>query len=188
MYIIAGKHRRRKIQIPNGHQLRPSTGQLREALFNILQHWPDFNLQGARVADLCCGSGALGLEALSRGAAKIVFIDQHPQAIACAKENVMRFGEIANAEFICCDSTRLPKAHAPCDLVLMDPPYRQPELVQTALSSLQLQGWLGPETIIVLEEDSRTTAALPGWEVLDDRTYGRSRLRIVRFIPCLEIQ
>lgn len=185
MRIIAGKHRGRRLQVPR-ENVRPTAERVREALFNILAHgidWPGFD--GASVLDTFAGTGACGLEALSRGAEHATFIDVDPGALLAIRRNVAGIGEAWNAAMLKLDATRLPTppgaACAPCRLAFLDPPY-DTGLAVPALQCLATRHWLAPGAIAVVEVGAREPfAPPPGFEVLDERTHGKARLVFLRF-------
>src|SRR5205085_9079060 len=127
--IVGGRHRGRSIAAPEGTTTRPTANRARESLFNILMHagWGTDGtspLIGARALDAFAGSGALGIEALSRGAAHATFLDNDATAIRLIGENLRKIGEAANARVIRADATRPPTAREGCALAFLDPPYR----------------------------------------------------------------
>lgn len=188
MRVIAGKHKGRNIETTkdNSNSLRPTTGVAREALFNILSHGQFVEdgkklLDGARVLDLFCGSGALAIESLSRGAGYAVFIDIEKKHLDIARKNIEKIGESANSAFIRADSSNPPPAHVPCNLVFIDPPYNK-GMAQTTLANLVKGNWLAKNAVLVIETARKEDVTLPqGFEELEDRTYGNSRMRIVRW-------
>ena len=185
MRIVAGKHRGRPIEAPPGEAIRPTSDRAREALFNILVHRflrEDGTpvLQGARILDAFAGTGALGLEALSRGAAHASFMDKDPQAVLAIGANLRRLGENKNADVLRCDAANPPPARQGCDIALLDPPYRS-GLAGPALAALQRQGWLKPAALISFEEAAKEPfSPPPGFAVLDERRYGAGKLIFLR--------
>jgi len=121
--IVGGRHRGRPLAAPPGRIARPTADRAREALFNILAHAGDFDLDGAVVADVFAGSGALGFEALSRGADHVFFLETHPAAVAAIRANAATLGEEARVTILRGDATRPPPAARACDLAVLDPPY-----------------------------------------------------------------
>lgn len=184
--IIAGKHRGRNIETLPGKEIRPTTGMTREAVFNILMHGQfggeNSPLVGKRVVDLFCGTGALGFEALSRGAAHVSFIDQNPKALDLARKTATAFGESKNTVFIRSDSTHVPKAHLACSLAFVDPPYEK-GMAEKGLDSLVHGHWLEDGAIIVVEQAKKETLKLPTCIVLlDERVYGITRISILKYV------
>src|SRR5204863_5144267 len=153
MRIVGGRLRGRALAAPKSLTIRPSADRLRESLFNILVHAYDDPTAGARVLDLFAGTGALGLEALSRGAAFALFVDQSAEARALIRENVAALGLGGVTRIFRRDATRLGAAHPvePFSLVFLDPPYRA-GLAEKALAAARDGGWLKPGALIVVEE------------------------------------
>ncbi|MEM8592649.1 MAG: 16S rRNA (guanine(966)-N(2))-methyltransferase RsmD [Pseudomonadota bacterium] len=180
MRIIAGKWRGQPLT-PVGKgdaaaHLRPTSDRVREALFSMITS--RVNLDGIRVLDLFAGTGALGLEALSRGAFHATFVDQGRKAQTLIRANIARL-RAANAELIGTDATRLPHGQ-PADLIFLDPPYGK-ELGAPALASAQAQGWITPDALIVWE-DSRPQSA-PGFTELTSRRYGDTAITLLEPAP-----
>ncbi len=137
-------------------------------------------LAGARALDAFAGTGALGLEALSRGAAFVTFMENQAAALAACRNNIDLLEETARSQALRCDVLRPPPAPAPCDLVLMDPPYNQ-GLAGPALAAIEAAGWLAPGALAVVELMAKEPLALPeGFETLDERKYGKARLVFLR--------
>ena len=183
MRIIGGEHRGATIRTPRGRDTRPTTDRVREALFNVLTHADcALPLSGARVLDLFAGSGALGLEALSRGAGFALFVDTDAKARAAIRDNLMRLGLQGRAKIWRHDATRMGRCAPmpPFDLALLDPPYGQ-GLGERALRALHAGGWLKPDALVVLEESARSAVTPPApFELLDVRTYGDTALHFLR--------
>jgi 16S rRNA (guanine966-N2)-methyltransferase len=183
--IVGGRHRGRTIATPEGLSTRPTSSRAREALFNILVHanWRQDGtspLIDARVLDAFAGSGALGLEALSRGAAHATFLDNDPAAIKLIGENLRKLGETAAAKVVRGDAIRPPPAREACDLVFLDPPYRS-GFAQPALVALAAAGWLKSDAIATIElANTEDLLPPPGFEALDERRYGAAKIVILR--------
>jgi 16S rRNA (guanine966-N2)-methyltransferase len=182
MRIVAGLYRGRALVAPKGHSTRPTADHARQALFNVLEHasWAR-SLAGARVLDLFAGSGALGLEALSRGAASCLFIDTDRDARAAIAGNLASLGLADRAAVEGVDATRLGPAPAgpSFDLAFLDPPYNR-SLVEAALDRLRRNGWLAAEAIIVVERGaSEPPLRLTEFESLDARTWGAARVHFL---------
>jgi len=186
--VIAGNHRGRRLEAPAGDAVRPTADRTREAVFNILAHagWgPDGSsaLSGATVLDAFCGSGALGLEALSRGAAACAFLDSSQEALNCVRRNLATLREEARASLIRGDALTPPAAREPASLAFLDPPYGR-DLPGPALTALARQGWFAPGALIVVETAARDALPTPPFlELLDERSY---RLTTIRFLRCRE--
>lgn len=181
MRVVAGTHRGRALATPANDAIRPTSDRVREAVFNILAHGiNEFALDGARVIDLFAGTGALGIEALSRGAAHCVFVEMSAEGRGLIRENVEALGLGGRTRIFRRDATRLGTAGtiAPFDLVFADPPYGK-GLGEAALRSARDGGWLVPGALAVLEEAASARLDLDGFLVLDERHYGDT---IVRFI------
>lgn len=191
MRIVGGRHRGRPLQAPEGSDVRPTADRARESLFNILEHGR-FSadgispLRGAHVLDAFAGTGALGLEALSRGAARLVAMDNAADAIACIRANARALGELARVTLFQCDAARpapppAGPAGTPCSLVFLDPPYKS-GLGPAALAALAGAGWIAPGAICVLELDKAEHGLAPeGFTILDERRYGKAKLVFLRF-------
>lgn len=176
MRIVGGSHKGRRLAAPSGRDTRPTADRAREALFNILAHSPLVELDGALVVDAFAGSGALGLEALSRGAAHAWFLERHAPALAALAANVADLGEGARATIVRGDATRPPQAAQPCALALLDAPYER-DLSAPCLSALAAKGWLAPQALAVVEVAAREAFVAPdGFAMMDERTYGAARL------------
>ena len=181
MRIIAGRHRGRVLLAPQGNSTRPTADRVREALFNILAHGEEPPLRDARVLDAFAGSGALGFEALSRGAAHITFLENEPSAYAIIHANAKKMTAEALVAIQRVDVTSPPKARQPFDFVLMDPPYKS-GLGKTALAALYAQGWIAPHSLVVVEVAAGEAFAspVPALTITDERTYGAARLVFLR--------
>jgi len=183
MRIVGGRLCGRALAVPRSQAIRPTAERLREALFNILVHAYGDPVAGARVLDLFAGTGALGLEALSRGAEFALFIDDAAAARALLRENVAALGLGGVARIFRRDATRLGGAQAlsPFSLVFLDPPYGQ-GLAEKALLSAHAGGWMAPGALVVVEEAVKAAFAAPaGFEELERRAYDDTELRILRY-------
>jgi 16S rRNA (guanine966-N2)-methyltransferase len=181
MRIIGGKFRGKALSSPEDDSIRPTADRVRESVFNILASRLGPNLDGLRVLDLFAGTGALGLEALSRGAAHVVFVDTGAEARGLIRDHIEAFGAGGVTKLLRRDATALGPAGTmgPVDLAFLDPPYGQ-GLGEQALLSLQEGGWLKPETLVVLEEGSDVEVTLPAGFVLDDRReYGAAAVHFI---------
>ncbi|TCM75467.1 16S rRNA (guanine(966)-N(2))-methyltransferase RsmD [Rhodovulum steppense] len=184
MRIIAGRYRGLRLASvgkgdPAAH-LRPTADRVRESLFNILTHGSHGDpVTGARVLDLFAGTGALGLEALSRGAVQVSFVENGARGAALIRENVAKCRAEAGTALIRCDATRLEAcAGAPFDLVFLDPPYGK-GLGERALVSALAGGWIAPGALIVWEEAAAVSPPA-GLAKLDARRYGETVITILR--------
>ena len=180
MRIIAGKFKGRTLATPSSQAVRPTSDRLRESIFNILTHAHDDVIEGARVLDLFAGTGALGIEALSRGAAHALFVDDSTEGRGLLRENVERLGLGGVTKVFRRDATKLGPCHphAPFSLVFCDPPYRK-GLGEQALAAARAGGWLLPDAMIVFEEAAEAAVTLPeGFEEVDRRAYGDTQIII----------
>jgi 16S rRNA (guanine966-N2)-methyltransferase len=183
MRIVGGKHKGHSLAAPKGQTTRPTSDRVREAIFNILAHGiEDFQLEGARVLDLFAGTGAMGLEALSRGARFCQFVDDSAEARGLIGRNADALGLIGRCKVWRRDATRLgPCAPAaPFDLVFADPPYDK-GLAMKALSALAAGSWIAPGGVAVIEESDRVKVELPKeLDEIDRRLYGETQVIIGR--------
>jgi len=185
MRIVGGRLRGRPLAPPRSQAIRPSADRLREALFNILVHGYGDPISGARVLDLFAGTGALGLESLSRGARFALFIDDAPQARALIRDNIAALGLGGAARIFRRDATKLGEAGPvdPFSLVFLDPPYRE-GLAERALAAARNGGWLVPEALAVVEEATDARFAPPaGFIEAERRRYDDSELILLRAAP-----
>lgn len=174
MRIIAGTARGRKLSAPEGRDVRPTSDKVRGAIFNALQ--ARGVLQGAQVLDVFCGSGALGLEALSRGAAHAAFIDNSKVSIDFAKENAKALGFSDKASFIFSDSEKLKTPPQKFSLVFLDPPYNK-NLVLPVLAKLSDGGWLEDDAVCVIEAEKSFKGIIPPpYQTLDEKVYGDTKV------------
>ena len=183
--IVGGIHRGRRLIAPPGETVRPTSDRAREALFNILSHGrfaaSGLPVAGRPVLDAFAGTGALGLEALSRGASAAAFIENGREALAALRRNVAVLGEEDRAHVIAGDATRPPRAGLVCAVAFLDPPYRS-GLAAPSLSALAASGWLAPDALAVVEVAAREELpALAGFVVIDERIYGAARLVFLRY-------
>ena len=183
MRIIGGRLRGRAIEAPKSQAIRPTADRLRESLFNILAHAYGDPCPGARVLDLFAGTGALGLEAISRGAAFALFVDDGAEARALIRANVESLGLGGVTKIFRRDATKLGTAHPnePFSLVFLDPPYRQ-GLAEKALQSAREGGWLLPGALIVVEEAIDMFRSPPGFKEIERRAYDDTEFTFLRRI------
>lgn len=184
MRIVAGELRGRVIRTPDGPDVRPTSDRARQAIFNILEHAPwSHGLEGQRVIDVFAGSGAMGLEALSRGAVKCLFLDLAETSLAAVRANVAALGLEDRAHLTRQDASRLGPRHEHrprFDLAFLDPPYGK-DLAQPTLACLRDGSWLKPEAIVVLERGAgEAEIETPGFELLDQRRYGAAQVLFLR--------
>ena len=186
MRIVSGEFRGKSIVTPAGATTRPTSDRARQAVFNILEHaaWSK-GLRGSRVIDLFAGSGALGFEALSRGAAFCLFVETDEAARGAIRQNVEAMGLFGQTRVHRRDATDLgqrPGADGPAfDLAFLDPPYAR-GLGETALGRLADGGWLAPGALVVFERGAdEPDLEAPGYQELDARTYGAAKVWFLRF-------
>ena len=182
MRIVGGRLRGRNLAAPRSDAIRPTSDRLRESVFNILAHAYADPVTGARVLDLFAGTGALGIEALSRGAAFALLIDDGAEARALIRQNIDALGLGAVTRVFRRDATKLGPAHPvePFSLVFLDPPYRK-GLGERALGSLRDGGWLTPDALIVVEEAADAGFVAPaGFTELERRAYDDTVVFVLR--------
>jgi 16S rRNA (guanine966-N2)-methyltransferase len=182
MRVVGGSLRGRTLAGPKSAAIRPTADRLRESLFNIFAHAYGDPVSGARVLDLFAGTGALGIEALSRGASFALLIDQSAEARALLRENVTALGLGGASRIFRRDATKLGPAHPlePFSLAFLDPPYGQ-GLAQQALASARDGGWFAPGALIVVEEAAKAQFAVPqGFSELERRAYDDTQLIFFR--------
>ncbi|MBI1359506.1 MAG: 16S rRNA (guanine(966)-N(2))-methyltransferase RsmD [Alphaproteobacteria bacterium] len=185
MRIVGGKFRGRAIRTPEGKTTRPTSDRTRESIFNVLAHadWAP-SLEGARVIDAFAGSGALGFEAISRGAAFCLFVETESSARGCIRDNIETFQLFGCTRIHRRSAVDLgPKpagVGAPFDVVFMDPPYAY-NLVPPALEQLVRGAWITADALVIAETGAEEPAPeTAGWTVLDERIYGAARVRFLR--------
>jgi 16S rRNA (guanine966-N2)-methyltransferase len=184
MRIVGGQFKGRAIAAPAGHDTRPTSDRAREAMFNILAHaqW-SAGIVGRRVLDLFAGSGALGLEAMSRGAAFALFVETDAGARGAIRDNVEALGLFGATRIHRRDATDLGVKPAglgePFDLVFLDPPYGK-GLGETAMARLAPGGWIGPDALIVFECGADESPSTPDFERLDTRDYGAAKVLFLK--------
>ncbi|HEY4203035.1 MAG TPA: 16S rRNA (guanine(966)-N(2))-methyltransferase RsmD [Devosiaceae bacterium] len=181
MRIIAGKFRGKQLLSPSDDSIRPTSDRARESVFNILASRLGPQLDGKRVLDLFAGTGALGLEALSRGAAHVIFVDTGAEARGLIRDHIEAFGAGGVTKLLRRDATDLGAAGTmgPMQLVFLDPPYGK-GLAEQALASLRDGGWLAPDAVLVVEESAEIELAVPeGFTLEDRRIYGAAAVHIL---------
>ncbi|MGM4926272.1 16S rRNA (guanine(966)-N(2))-methyltransferase RsmD [Tardiphaga sp. 804_B3_N1_9] len=184
MRVVGGRLKGRNIASPTTQAIRPTADRLREALFNILIHAYESPIEDARVLDLFAGTGALGIEAVSRGAKFTLFVDNGSEARALLRNNVEALGLGGVTKVYRRDAADLGPAHPvePFSLVFLDPPYRM-KLAEKALASLRDGGWLTPGALLVVEEAKDAAFAAPdGFEELERRAYDDTEFTFLRSV------
>lgn len=180
MRIIAGQHRGRPLAAPPGLDIRPTADRTRQALFNLLEHGRlaanGSRVAGAVVLDAFAGTGALALEALSRGAVAATCIDLNRAALDQVRANAATLGETERLHALAVDATRPPPADRPHGLVFLDPPYGQ-DMASAAIAALDAAGWIGPDALVVVETGAKEDLPPPeGFRLEDSRRYGRAKV------------
>jgi 16S rRNA (guanine966-N2)-methyltransferase len=183
MRIVAGKFRGKQLNSPTDDSIRPTADRVRESMFNILASRIGPVFDGVRVLDLFAGTGALGFEALSRGASHVTFVDTGAEARGLIRDHIEAFGAGGVTKLLRRDATGLgkPGTFGQFDLVFLDPPYGQ-GLGEKALVEIASNGWLAPGATIVFEESIDAAINLPAGYVLDDRReYGAAAVHFLSF-------
>lgn len=184
MRVVGGRLKGRNIASPTTQAIRPTADRLRESLFNILIHAYESPIADARVLDLFAGTGALGIEAVSRGAKFTLFVDNGSEARALLRNNVEALGLGGVTKVYRRDAADLGPAHPvePFSLVFLDPPYRM-KLAEKSLNSLRDGGWLTPGALLVVEEAKDAAFAVPeGFEELERRAYDDTEFTFLRSV------
>lgn len=185
MRIVGGTFKGRRLVAPEGRDIRPTSDRVRESVFNILEHAAfSPGLKDASVIDVFAGTGALGLEALSRGATTVTFIENDDRSRSTILKNAGTLGKARAIHVLRLDATKLPPppraANCPATVVFMDAPYNL-EVSGPTLLSLKARGWVGPESLCVVETASKTEFEIPlGFEALDQRKYGAAMISFVK--------
>ena len=190
MRIVGGAFKGRALKAPSSQTVRPTSDRARESLFNRLTHSADLfvegqQLEGATVIDLFAGTGALGLEALSRGAVFALFVDSSIEGRGLIRENMLACGVAARARLFKRDATRIGERGKmePFTLAFLDPPYGR-GLGEKALSALHEGGWLAGDALVILEESAKAEITLPAaFETLDQRAQGETQMLFLRYTP-----
>jgi len=184
MRVVGGRFGGRVLAAPRDARVRPTSDKVRQALFNILAHRDlgGFTLEGAAAIDLFCGTGALGIEALSRGARFCLFVDDDAESRALVRENVETLGLTGVSKIWRRDAADLGPRNTgsggPFDLAFLDPPYRK-GLAERCLASLKDGGWLRPGAVVIVETATDEALAHDGYALLDTRDYGETRIVIL---------
>jgi len=174
MRIIGGEYRGRKLTPPTNKDIRPTSDRMRETIFNILSH-QKIPLQGANVLDVFAGTGALGLEALSRGAAHATFFDQDPRAIQLVKKNATLLGAAEKTAITCASALDLPLSRRAYDFIFLDPPYNLDVINQT-ITSLRKKHYLSNNCLIIAEYSPDNPIEFPDFiKITKEKTYGEAR-------------
>ena len=182
MRIITGKYRGKKIRTIEDKSLRPTTSQVREALFNILNHNQEINnsLESSIFLELCSGIGIVSYEALSRGADRAIMIDKNSELKKLFNENARILDDKSEADFVIADVTSLPKAREQANICFIDPPYYD-GLETKILNSLKENDWLADDALVIIESAKKIDFVIPtGYQKITDRLYGKTRLSFLK--------
>lgn len=185
MRIVGGEFRGRALAGPKSNDIRPTTDRTRESLFNILGHAYPECLDGTRILDIFAGTGAVGIEALSRGCRTALFVENSVEGRSILWENIDALGLHGRARMLRRDATQLggPGTMEPFDLVFADPPYGK-GLGEKALAGAHSGGWLVPGALVILEERSDIEPVVdPVFNLLEDRGFGDTRMHFYRYTP-----
>ena len=185
MRVVGGRLKGRALAAPSSRAIRPTSERLRESIFDILEHRYPGHIEGQRVVDLFAGSGALAIESLSRGARFALFVDNGAEARALLRANVEAMGLGGVTRIWRADAARLGSAPAGgrFGLAFLDPPYGQ-GLAGAALSALLAGGWLEPDALCIVEEAAKAEIVAPeGLALIDERTYGDTKIAILERAP-----
>lgn len=186
--VIAGRLKGRVIKTSKykDTKVRPTKTKTKEALFSILYSGKDFGekdniLDGATILDLCCGTGSLGIESLSRGAKFCYFVDQNSYVLSTLEENLANFGQEGNSRLIKSDIQNLPKAREMCDIIFIDPPYKLFNM-DKVLQHLERQGWISNQGIVIIENyfQEDLNLSLDYFTIVTERRYGKTKLIILK--------
>jgi 16S rRNA (guanine966-N2)-methyltransferase len=182
MRIVSGEFGGRRLEVPKGNDIRPTSDKTRGAIFNILRARIDF--ENLNVMDLCCGTGALGIEALSQGAAFCIFVDSAKDSIDLAKRNIAAMKAESRAKFIQKDAAKVgekPQDSSSFGLVFLDPPYNK-NIIPGALAALHEGGWLADEALCVVESEKDWRIELPeNFKMIDERLYGETKIILCQY-------
>ena len=178
MRIIAGEWRGRPIEAPAGGATRPTSDRAREGLFSMLASRLG-TFEGLQVADLFAGTGALGIEAMSRGAAHCTFVEKDRGAVAALQQNLARFSATSRADVKSQSVEHASAPARPCDLIFMDPPYAT-GLAAMALARICNPAWVAPSGLVSIETDGERLALPQGFEVEAERRYGKAHILLLR--------
>jgi 16S rRNA (guanine966-N2)-methyltransferase len=184
MRIVGGQFKGREIVAPPGRDTRPTSDRARESIFNVLAHAPwSSGVDGRRVIDLFAGSGALGLEAMSRGAAFALFVETDVTARGAIRDNIEAFGLFGSTRIHRRDATDLGMKPAglgePFEVVFLDPPYGK-GLGERAMARLREGGWITDDALIIFEVGAEEAPQFPAFTVLDERRYGAAKVLFLK--------
>lgn len=180
MRIIGGKYKGRRLQSPLSSHIRPTSDRLRESLFNMIMHGPYPDINGARVLDMFAGTGAFGLEALSRGAAHVTFLDKDPCSIKIIRQNVSMLNVAELTTIECSDATRSPTNTGCYEIIFLDPPYDK-NLIAPALEVLQLHSLINEDSLVIVECSNNEDIVLNGFlEIFSEKIFKINRVYFLK--------
>lgn len=186
MRIIGGKYKGKKLNAPTSDQIRPTTDRMRETIFNILEHGTGPGIRGSRILDLFAGTGALGIEALSRQAEQVTFIDKNQKALTLIKENTALINNPKNTSYICMDSLSIKHTVAQYDIIFIDPPYHK-GLIPKALINLHENNIIAPQGICVIEYASNEKIDFGDmYQEIKTRKIGDATFSVLEYLPSAE--
>lgn len=184
MRITGGKYRGQKLVSPQNNRIRPTADRVRESVFNILEHKSEFSFEDKHVLDLFCGVGTLGIEALSRGASKALFVDASPASLTLCKTNIEKIKQTQHCDFIRAKAhqTSVKPEFLPIDIVFADPPYHK-NLSEPALLHIIERQYLSSAAYFIVEMSKQSPENLhhPNVTQIDERTYGDTIVRFYHF-------
>lgn len=185
--IISGKFRKTSLLLPDPKTTRPTSDRVREAIFNMLTHSFDIDFDGSIVLDAFAGSGAMGLEAVSRGSSKVIFLEKDRDVLKILQANIHKLKVDTESEILKHDIEAIQIATHPVDLVFMDPPYNQ-KLENRALCLLKERGWIGKDTLICIERSSKSVTLInDDFQTIQIRTYGAASVVFLKLKSVLQI-
>ena len=185
MRIIGGSWRNRRLLVPDGKDIRPTADRARESLFSVLEHsktYEPWRMTDATVLDIFAGTGALGLEALSRGAKQVVFVDDSTTSVSTINQNIKAVKAATKATVLCQDATQPGPRTINANLAFLDPPYRS-GLAEQALSALVKTDWLEPGALAMIEADEKETIVPPEeFALLEKRKCGGATFWFLHYV------
>lgn len=186
MRIIGGQYKGKKLTTPTSDHIRPTTDRMRETLFNMLEHGTGPGIRGSKVLDLFAGTGALGIEALSRHAGHVTFIDKDQKAIALVKQNTATLNKSANISYLCMDSLNIRNLNIQFDIIFIDPPYHK-GLIPKALAALHENNIIANNGLCIIEYASNEVIDfIEVYKELKMRKIGEATFSILEYLPSAE--
>lgn len=179
--IITGQFKGHHLSLPPFSLTRPTSDRTREGLFNILSHHPDIKLEGAVLLDVFAGSGVFGLEALSRGASFVTFIEKNPAVVKVLKNNIICLKQKLKTNVLQTEALHPPFASKAVDLVFLDPPYKK-NLELKTLHALKQRHWIDKQTFLIVESDKHTDLTDSSFIEKDKRFYGQTKISFLKIV------